>query len=73
MDRLHDENETKSIDRYQRYRSIDPSLIVPICENTPTAILLHQSLVAFQVETLNKILKSKENCRQRTRKLFPPN
>ncbi len=25
-----DENETKSIDRYYRYRSIDPSPIVPI-------------------------------------------
>jgi hypothetical protein len=25
-----DENETKSIDRYHRYRSIDPSPIVPI-------------------------------------------
>jgi hypothetical protein len=31
-----DENETKSIDRY-RYRSIDPSLIVPIygCQKCP--------------------------------------
>jgi hypothetical protein len=30
-----DENETKSIDRYYRYRSIDPSPIVPIYGNLP--------------------------------------
>ncbi len=29
MDRNIDENETESINRYYRYRSIDPSPIVP--------------------------------------------